>query len=388
VQQAAGDEEAREGAADLGEVDRLEAHLAGDVGAEAEQDVPDVVRLVEVGAHVGVVVGGFAARDGRGVEAERVHVRGEGVAQGAFGEGAEGGHVDGGEARSVGEGAGAFGVAHDAVEDGAGVVGGGEGVFQVEDLVETRRVVEEAEAAEPAFGEASGFGEGSVHEEKGGVALPARRLASGCRQMGAKRRLEPRKMPRQSRSKATVDALVEAATRVLGAEGYERANVNRIAEVAGVSVGSLYQYFPTKEALVGAVAKKLAADMLAVFQDGLPELATADTAAAVRGIVARALAAFRVNPRVRRAILEEAPAAGAFFATREFDEWLSIAMVEYLKFHRARVRPRRLEVAVRILAVSVESIAGRLAGDPTIDADALLDETTELVVRYLLVDGA
>src|SRR5262249_58606117 len=57
---------------------------------------------------------------------------------------------------------------------------------------------------------------------------------------------------------------------------FRSASVNRIAALAGVSVGSLYQYFPTKEALVAAVAQKLADDMLGVFQDGRSEEHTSE----------------------------------------------------------------------------------------------------------------
>lgn len=68
-------------------------------------------------------------------------------------------------------------------------------------------------------------------------------------QPGAK----PRKKPRQERSLVTYDAILEAATRIFGERGYAGANTNDIAELAGVSIGSLYQYFPNKDALVGAL---------------------------------------------------------------------------------------------------------------------------------------
>src|ERR1700744_2897510 len=67
---------------------------------------------------------------------------------------------------------------------------------------------------------------------------------------------KPRKFASQQRSRATVDALVAATARILVREGFDKASTNRIAEVAGVSVGSLYQYFPSKEALVAAVIER------------------------------------------------------------------------------------------------------------------------------------
>ena len=70
----------------------------------------------------------------------------------------------------------------------------------------------------------------------------------------------PRKSASQQRSRLTVDALLEATARVLMKEGYDRTSTNKIAAVAGVSIGSLYQYFPSKEALVAAVIDRHAAE--------------------------------------------------------------------------------------------------------------------------------
>jgi AcrR family transcriptional regulator len=65
--------------------------------------------------------------------------------------------------------------------------------------------------------------------------------------------LKPRKRPKQARSAATVDAIVEAAARILEVEGFEGFTTNAIAQRAGVSIGSLYQYFPTKDAITRAL---------------------------------------------------------------------------------------------------------------------------------------
>lgn len=66
-------------------------------------------------------------------------------------------------------------------------------------------------------------------------------------------RSAPRKAPKQARSLATVSAIVEAAARILEERGHEGFSTNAVAEKAGVSVGSLYQYFPRKDALIGAL---------------------------------------------------------------------------------------------------------------------------------------
>jgi AcrR family transcriptional regulator len=67
----------------------------------------------------------------------------------------------------------------------------------------------------------------------------------------------PRKLPTQDRSKETVEAILQATAIVLKREGYDRASTRRVAEVAGVSVGSLYQYFPN---LCGRPCQRLSED--------------------------------------------------------------------------------------------------------------------------------
>ncbi|MCT7376485.1 TetR/AcrR family transcriptional regulator [Chelativorans salis] len=82
--------------------------------------------------------------------------------------------------------------------------------------------------------------------------------------------IEPRKKPRQARSTATVDAILEASARILTAEGLAGFNTNAVALRAGISVGSLYQYFPSKEAILTEMLrrkrKKLLAGMIAALE--------------------------------------------------------------------------------------------------------------------------
>src|ERR1700727_2943511 len=86
------------------------------------------------------------------------------------------------------------------------------------------------------------------------------------------RRLTPRKAAKQARAQATVDAIVEAAAQVFASLGYASATTNRIAERAGVSIGSLYQYFPNNDAILVALARRHLADGMAVLGPELQRL--------------------------------------------------------------------------------------------------------------------
>jgi AcrR family transcriptional regulator len=72
-----------------------------------------------------------------------------------------------------------------------------------------------------------------------------------------------------------MDVILRATARVLRSTGYDRASTNRVALVAGVSIGSLYQYFPSKEALVAALVEQHVGQMLALVRSKLAEVAGA-----------------------------------------------------------------------------------------------------------------
>ena len=74
--------------------------------------------------------------------------------------------------------------------------------------------------------------------------------------MAARTSAEPRKRPRQRRSTETVARMLDAAARIYDERGYRATTTNNVAEEAGVSIGSLYQYFPNKDALLVALADR------------------------------------------------------------------------------------------------------------------------------------
>src|ERR1700677_2410729 len=113
-------------------------------------------------------------------------------------------------------------------------------------------------------------------------------------------RTSPRKEPRQARSVATVEAILVATARVLTRDGYDHASTNRIAEEAGVSVGSLYQYFPSKEALVAALIDRHMSHMTALLEASIDAVRDASLPIATRTLVDVMIAAHAHNPRLHK----------------------------------------------------------------------------------------
>src|SRR6516162_7758300 len=120
--------------------------------------------------------------------------------------------------------------------------------------------------------------------------------------------VKPRKLPRQARAKVTVDAIVEATTQLFLQAGYDRFTTARVAERAGVSVGSLYQYFPNKAALASAVIDRCCDNFLIAFERALaagPRRVT--LAECVRAIVDVTLVSHRLAPDLHRIVLDLTP---------------------------------------------------------------------------------
>ena len=83
-----------------------------------------------------------------------------------------------------------------------------------------------------------------------------------------------RRAPRQGRSRQTVDAVLAAVPRVIRREGVDAVTTNRIAEAAGVSIGSLYQYFPDKKAIFSALHERHVEDVRQVIERAIAEHAS------------------------------------------------------------------------------------------------------------------
>lgn len=206
--------------------------------------------------------------------------------------------------------------------------------------------------------------------------------------MARKPQTNPRKPASQERSRATVDALLEATTRVLIKEGYDRASTNRIAEVAGVSIGSLYQYFPSKEALVAAVIDRHTQEISEVTRKTLVKAAGLPIEAAAREFVSVAIDGHRVNPKLHAVLAEQIPRVGRL-ENIEANVREGYALVRgYLEAHRDEIDVPDLDLAAFICVTTVEALThAAVLRNPEVLApnrvDGFIEEASRLIVRYL-----
>ena len=134
-----------------------------------------------------------------------------------------------------------------------------------------------------------------------------------------------------------MEALLDATARVLTREGYDRASTNRIAATAGVSVGSLYQYFPNKEALVAALVARHNREMLELLRHALKEVASLDLATAMREVVRAAVDAHLVDAALHRVFAEQVPRMGQLAKIEALQQEVFLMVRTYLEERRNEI---------------------------------------------------
>ena len=200
---------------------------------------------------------------------------------------------------------------------------------------------------------------------------------------------KPRKHAAQDRSRATVNALIEATAHILVKEGFDKASTNRIAQRAGVSIGSLYQYYPTKEALVVAVIERHHEDLMQVVRAAVSGIDALPLEQGIRRLVRAGIDGHRVDPALHRALTEQIPRMGRLGNVDAYNHEAHGLARDYLEARREEIRVVDLDMAAFVVATSVEALTHTavLRQSEVLDglgADALVDEVTHLVLRYLM----
>lgn len=197
----------------------------------------------------------------------------------------------------------------------------------------------------------------------------------------------PRKSAQQKRSQATVEILLDATARLLAREGYDRASTNRIAAVAGVSVGSLYQYFPNKEALVAALVARHNREMLGLLRAGFERVAALDLEPAMRELVRAMVDAHRIDPELHRIFDEQVPRMGMLAEIEAIEREIFALVRSYLTAREAELGVADLDRATFICVTTVETLTHEIVihhpqmGEQ--ECAAYIDDVTRMLVGYL-----
>ncbi|MDZ4270904.1 MAG: TetR/AcrR family transcriptional regulator [Mycobacterium sp.] len=182
-----------------------------------------------------------------------------------------------------------------------------------------------------------------------------------------------------------VERILDAGQDMLITHGYDGASTNRIAAAAGISPGSLYQYFPNKDAIAAAVIDRYSDQLSSRVAARVSERLDQPAPDYVRESIAALVDALDVHPEFLRAVMEQTPRLGAGSKLIAFEQRIGELTVAYLTINRQQIRPdTTLDAAAWMLVRMVEHLCVRFVLDqPDISRDQFIDELTVMALSYL-----
>jgi len=196
--------------------------------------------------------------------------------------------------------------------------------------------------------------------------------------------LRPRKQPRQARAELTRQRILTAAAHVFAEYGYAAGTTNRIAERAQISIGSLYQYYPNKDAiLVELLTRHLDAGMAATAHqrfEGPPR----PLEEVIRDYVRLSIANHLDDPQLLRVMMEQAPRSPELLEKTSRYHVARTAYVRELIENHPESRVADVPIAARLVVSTVELLVHQLIAAPDpLDPARLENELVAMVTRYL-----
>jgi AcrR family transcriptional regulator len=179
--------------------------------------------------------------------------------------------------------------------------------------------------------------------------------------------------------------IIEAASRVLSESGYDGSSAHQIAVEAGISSGSLYQYFPNKDAIVLAVLERFSAELADRIDTQLTATMHLPWREAGRALLAAQFDVFTDNIGPLRTIIERLPQLGGASQLYALHQRMGDLTRLYLLAHREQFRPDLdINTAVWIIVETSAQLAIRyVAGQPAIPREQLIDEISAMFIGYL-----
>jgi AcrR family transcriptional regulator len=184
-----------------------------------------------------------------------------------------------------------------------------------------------------------------------------------------------------------VNAILEATVQVLEREGLDAASTTRIAEVAGVSVGSLYQYFSHRDAILDALQDREFERAIGLMQDVLADGNLAQTPRETVTAVVRGLARlYAASPGLHRVLAIEGLRVAKADRVTAFDMRVLAIIRRFLGASQAPMRRTNVEAAAFVAFHSVRAtmLASLLEQPRSLGGATLVDELVDLVLRYLV----
>jgi AcrR family transcriptional regulator len=180
-----------------------------------------------------------------------------------------------------------------------------------------------------------------------------------------------------------VERILAAGARVLSERGYQEASTNRIAREAGVSPGSLYQYFPDKEAIVAEISRRLVNDFATAIAPALRRASTEQPPVGTLSILGAVLDALQQHAELLRAMVDRIPAVEQQEALQSVREHLSDLVHHTLAANRRALRDPDLErMTWTIVELTQHLLVRYVLDSPPVAREDFLADTTHIVLTF------
>ena len=203
--------------------------------------------------------------------------------------------------------------------------------------------------------------------------------------MASKSKFTPRKQPTQARAAHTWNAILDGAAQVLVAYGYDKATTDRIAQRAGVSVGSVYEYFPNKDAIFAALQNRWNEQRWAVFEEARQLNHDDDLQTVLRKTIRARIKATQLNPELNSILLRDLPASVTADQARQLhDEFLASSLLVFARF-RTDIREDNWPLMARLMMHATHAVIDNIgASEPDLLGSLELeDELVWMMLRYV-----
>jgi AcrR family transcriptional regulator len=180
-----------------------------------------------------------------------------------------------------------------------------------------------------------------------------------------------------------VEAIVQAGARVLGERGWAGFSTNEVAEVAGVSIGSFYQYFPDKLSLIEAIRRHHLQQVLAALR--IADTGQRSPRQLVEDLVDGMIAVHAIQPALHRVLLDEVPAHGSMAAANalfeaEYQDRYQAFIAAYFS---GRQRREDSKIIAQVLSGALEGVIHAGARRGTLHSPELKQELVDMLCAYL-----
>lgn len=195
----------------------------------------------------------------------------------------------------------------------------------------------------------------------------------------------PRKIPAQARSRATIETVLAAAAHILEEDGLGGFNTNAVAERAGVSIGSLYQYFPNKDAILVALIEQHSAafaESIAELVEGTAGPSFADD---LRDLLYKAVDWHEQRPQLSRIIHTEEQRLQAHLDLAQYDGSMRASLLRLLERRRDQLGHVSFDRAARNIAAIARALMEAEGQQECDDWPATIERTLGAVMGYLAV---